>query len=91
MADIKDSGQIEQDADYIAILCDADGGDKDNATDDDDDPDGPQFVGLDLVKLKEGKTTSDGPPIRIRFDKEFFRMVSTTDKLFSNNPNQRQQ
>lgn len=94
MADIKDSGQIEQDADYIFILCDAP---DDGAAPIEDDGEafkidlaGDFHVGLDVVKLKEGRTTTDGPPIRLKFMREFFKMWSTTGKMFSNNAGKRQ-
>lgn len=92
MSDIKDSGQIEQDADYVAILCDADGVEGVVETDEEVSLDlsGNAWVGLDIVKVKEGKTTSDGAPIRLKFDKEFFRMVSTTTDFMSNNEEKRQ-
>lgn len=99
MGDIKDCGQIEQDADYIAILCDGDAGDDEphaRKTKDEDgeetviDLTGDVLIGLDLVKLKEGRTTTDGPPIKLKFEREYFRMMSTTGRLFSNNDERRQ-
>lgn len=92
MSDIKDSGQIEQDADYVGILCDAEGVEDEDDNDEgvSIDMDGNAWVGLDVVKVKEGKTTSDGSPIKLKFDKEFFRMVSTTHDFMSNNEAERQ-
>lgn len=92
MSDIKDSGQIEQDADYVAILCDAEGIEDVVETEDEISIDlsGNAWVGLDVVKLKEGKTTTDGAPIKLKFDKEYFRMLSTTFDFMSNNEDKRQ-
>lgn len=80
MAHLRECGQIEQDADYIAMICDApeaEGGEDDLPSED-------QFMGLDLVKNKDGPTTTDGPPIVLKFDKSIFRLRSSTDKLLSN-------
>ncbi len=84
MADLRESGQIEQDADYIAMICDA----PEALTAGEDDEGIPcehQFMGLDLVKQKDGPTTSDGPPVVLYFDKSIFRLRSWTDDLLSNN------
>lgn len=94
MADIKDCGQIEQDADYIGILCDAPSIAEDMLAEGDepraDTAEADFHVGLDLVKLKEGRTTTDGDPIKLRFDRGLFRMLSTTERLFSSRDEQRQ-
>lgn len=84
MADLRESGQIEQDADYIAMICDAP--EELTANEDNDGiPCEHQFMGLDLVKQKDGPTTSDGPPVVLYFDKSIFRLRSWTDDLLSNN------
>lgn len=81
MADIKDSGQIEQDADGIFILCRAP-----EWAGKDDPEDAPWgWIGVDLVKNKDGPTTSGVDPFVLRFDKEFFRMESVDDAFLSNN------
>lgn len=85
MADLRESGQIEQDADYIAMICDAPEEVTNPGGDEDDLPSEDQFMGLDLVKNKDGPTTSDGPPIVLYFDKTIFRLRSWTDSLLSNN------
>lgn len=82
MADLRESGQIEQDADYIAMICNAPEG---LGQSDDDMPSEDQFMGLDLVKNKDGPTTSDGPPVVLYFDKSIFRLRSWTDSLLTNN------
>ncbi len=86
MSQIRDCGQIEQDADYCALLCDAP-----DWIGRDDPEDAPwTYVGLDIAKQKDGATTLHTDPLPIRFDKEFFRMSSVDEKLFSNNPDKRQ-
>ena len=79
MADLRESGQIEQDADYIGMICDAgQGGDEDEVSAD-------EFMGLDIAKNKDGPTTTDGTPMVLYFDKSIFRLRSWTDSLLSNN------
>jgi len=83
LAHLRESGQIEQDADYIAMICDPPeglGGDEDGVPSED------EYMGLDLCKNKDGPTTTDGAPLVFFFDKSIFRLRSTTDSLNTNNP-----
>jgi replicative DNA helicase len=80
MADLRESGQIEQDADYIGMICDAgQGGGEDGEVVED------EFMGIDIAKNKDGPTTTDGNPLVLYFDKSIFRLRSWTDSLLSNN------
>lgn len=81
MSDLRESGQIEQDADYIAMICDAP---DDLTTDEDGVPSEDFFMGLDVVKNKDGPCTTDGPPIVFYWDKSVFRLRSWSDSLLSN-------
>lgn len=82
MADLRESGQIEQDADYIGIICDAPEGFGGT----DGQPSEDEFMGFDLAKNKDGPVTTDGSPLVFYFDKPIFRLRSWTDSLYSNNP-----
>jgi replicative DNA helicase len=86
MSQLRDCGQIEQDADYCVLLCDPP--EWAGANDPEDCP--WTYLGLDVVKQKDGATTTGGDPLAVRFDQEFFRLTSIEQKLFSNNPEQRQ-
>lgn len=82
MADLRESGQIEQDADYIGMICDA----PEELTQGEDGlPSEQEYMGFDLAKNKDGPTTTDGPPLVFPFDKSIFRLRSITDSLRSNN------
>jgi len=83
---LRDCGQIEQDADYVALLCQA----PEWASDGEAEETPWQWLGLDIVKNKDGGTTNGLDPLVLRFDKEFFRLSSRETKLFSNNKEQRQ-
>jgi replicative DNA helicase len=86
MSQIRDCGQIEQDADYCGLLCDPPAYASQN-----DPEDCPfEYLGLDIAKQKDGATTLGGEPLALRFHKEFFRISSKETKLFSNDPEQRQ-
>jgi replicative DNA helicase len=86
LSHLRECGQIEQDADSVSMICDAP-----EWAGKDDPEDAPwKYVGIDLVKQKDGPTTSDGDPLVLRFDKEFFRLTSVDEKLFSNSDEQRQ-
>lgn len=82
MADLRESGQIEQDADYIGIICDPPEGFGSR----DGQPSEDEFMGFDLAKNKDGPVTTDGNPLVFYFDKPIFRLRSWTDSLYSNNP-----
>lgn len=82
MADLRESGQIEQDADYIGIICDPPEGFGGS----DGQPSEDEFMGFDLAKNKDGPVTTDGNPLVFYFDKPIFRLRSWTDSLYSNNP-----
>lgn len=83
---LRECGQIEQDADTISMICEPP-----EWAGKDDMEDAPwKYLGLDVVKHKDGPTTSGGDPLVLRFDDEFFRLTSMDAKLFSNNPEQRQ-
>ena len=82
MADLRESGQIEQDADYIGIICDPPEGFGSR----DGQPSEDEFMGFDLAKNKDGPVTTDGNPLVFFFDKPIFRLRSWTDSLYSNNP-----
>jgi hypothetical protein len=86
MSQLRDCGQIEQDADYCVLLCDA----PEWASADDPEDCPWTYLGLDVVKQKDGGTTSGTDPLVVRFDKEIFRLSSLEEKLFSNNEQQRQ-
>lgn len=86
MSHLRESGSVEQDADTVMMLCRAP--DRILETLEEDSPF--TYLGLDLAKQKDGPTTTDGEPIVLRFDKEFFRLTSVDEKLFSNNDEQRQ-
>lgn len=86
LSHLRESGQVEQDADTVCMICQAPEWASQN-----DPEDCPwTYLGLDVVKQKDGPTTTDGEPIVMRFDKEFFRLTSTDEKLFSNKPGERQ-
>lgn len=81
MADLRESGQIEQDADYIGMICDA----PESLTQDEDGlPSEQEYMGFDLAKNKDGPTTTDGAPLVFPFDKSIFRLRSWSDSLLSN-------
>jgi replicative DNA helicase len=81
MSDLRESGQIEQDADYIAMICDAP---EELTTSEDGLPSVDFFMGLDVVKNKDGPCTTDGPPIVFYWDKALFRLRSWSDSLLTN-------
>lgn len=82
MADLRESGQIEQDADYIGMICDA----PEELTQSEDGlPNEQEYMGFDLAKNKDGPTTTDGAPLVFPFDKSIFRLRSWSDSLLSNN------
>jgi replicative DNA helicase len=82
MADLRESGQIEQDADYIGMICDA----PEELTQGEDGlPSEQEYMGFDLAKNKDGPTTTDGAPLVFPFDKSIFRLRSMGDSLLSNN------
>lgn len=86
LSHLRECGQIEQDADTVSMICDAP-----EWASKDDPEDAPwKWVGLDIVKQKDGPTTSDQDPLVLRFDKEFFRLTSRDEKLFSNSPSEQQ-
>jgi replicative DNA helicase len=81
MADLRESGQIEQDADYIGMICDA----PESLTQGEDGlPSEQEYMGFDLAKNKDGPTTTDGAPLVFPFDKSIFRLRSWSDSLLSN-------
>lgn len=81
MADLRESGQIEQDADWIGMICDA----PENLTQGEDGlPSEQEYMGFDLAKNKDGPTTTDGAPLVFPFDKSIFRLRSWSDSLLSN-------
>lgn len=82
MADLRESGQIEQDADYIGIICDAP---EELTRGEDGMPNEQEYMGFDLVKQKDGPVTTDGAPLVFPFDKSIFRLRSWSDSLLSNN------
>lgn len=82
MADLRESGQIEQDADYIGMICDAP---EELTQDEDGIPSEQEYMGFDLAKNKDGPTTTDGAPLVFQFDKSIFRLRSMGDSLLSNN------
>mgnify|MGYP000293583813 CR=1 FL=1 len=83
---LRESGQIEQDAQTITMLCDAP-----EWVSKDDPEDAPwAYLGADVVKQKDGPTTNGIDPVVMRFDKEFYRLTSTDEKLFSNQSQQHQ-
>lgn len=81
MADLRESGQIEQDADYIGMICDAP---EELTKGEDGMPSEQEYMGFDLAKNKDGPTTTDGPPLVFPFDKSIFRLRSWSDSLLSN-------
>lgn len=82
MADLRESGQIEQDADWIGMICDAP---EELTKGVDGMPAEQEYMGFDLAKNKDGPTTTDGPPLVFPFDKSIFRLRSWSDSLLSNN------
>lgn len=87
LSHLRECGQIEQDADSVSMICQAP-----DWVSEKDPEDAPwTYMGLDIVKQKDGPTTTGVDPVILRFDKEFFRLTSVDEKLFSNNPEQRQQ
>lgn len=82
MADLRESGQIEQDADYIGMICDAP---EELTKGEDGLPSEQEYMGFDLAKNKDGPTTTDGAPLVFPFDKSIFRLRSWGDSLLSNN------
>lgn len=82
MADLRESGQIEQDADYIGMICDAPA---ELTQDENGIPSELEYMGFDLCKNKDGPTTTDGAPMVFPFDKSIFRLRSWSDSLLSNN------
>jgi replicative DNA helicase len=83
---IRDCGQIEQDADYIALICEP----PEHISQNDPEDCPWTYLGLDLVKNKDGGTTNGVDPLAQRFDKEFFRLTSLERKLLSNDDEHRQ-
>lgn len=86
MSHLRESGSIEQDADSIMTICRAP--DKLMETLQEDCP--WTYMGVDILKQKDGPTTTDGDPIALRFDKEFFRLTSVDEQLYSNDPDEQQ-
>lgn len=86
VSSLRESGQIEQDAQTISILCDApewaSRGDPEDAP--------WKYVGVDVGKQKDGPTTNGTDPVVVRFDNEFYRMTSIDEKLFSQRAEERQ-
>jgi replicative DNA helicase len=82
MADLRESGQIEQDADYIGMICDAP---EELTKGEDGMPNEQEYMGFDLAKNKDGPTTTDAAPLVFPFDKSLFRLRSWSDSLLSNN------
>lgn len=86
LSHLRESGQVEQDADSVSMICEPP-----ERVSENDPEDCPwTYMGLDILKQKDGPTTTDGEPIALRFDKEFFRLTSIDEKLYSNNPDHRQ-
>lgn len=82
LKDLRESGQIEQDADYVIMICDVP---EEWETDEDGVPLDHAWMGLDVVKNKDGPTTTDAVPIGLRWDKSIFKLRSDNDSLLSNN------
>lgn len=83
---LRESGQIEQDAQTITMLCDAP-----EWASKDDPEDAPwAYLGADVVKQKDGPTTNGIDPVVLRFDKEFYRLTSIDEKLFSGKKDEHQ-
>jgi len=83
LAHLRESGQIEQDADYIGMICDPPEG---LTQGEDGEPSEHEYMGFDLCKNKDGPTTTDGTPLAFYFDKSIFRLRSTTNSLSTNDP-----
>lgn len=85
-SDLRESSQIEQDADVIGFIHRPN---KPKAGEDEDEAeanDGPEIAQFYIGKQRDGPVGA----VNLEFQKEYSRFVSTTQKLFSNNPNQRQ-
>jgi replicative DNA helicase len=76
--ELKDSGQIEQDADMIILIHRLE---RDNENDD-----GQEMADLVVAKQKDGPTAA----IEVGFNRHLARFESLTDALFSNDPRRHQ-
>lgn len=86
VSSLRESGQIEQDAQTISILCDAP-----EWASKDDPPDAPwKYLGIDVCKQKDGPTCNGVDPVVVRFDNEFYRLTSIDEKLFSQKKDEHQ-
>jgi len=78
LADLRESGQIEQDADLVVFLH--------RPKKDSKDSEERQEMQLIVAKHRDGPVNS----VPLRFIGEFARFENVTEKLYSNNPSQRQ-
>jgi replicative DNA helicase len=93
LGNIADSAQYCKDADVVAMLSPWDskyaGGDEDGGSFPDDESDDVlgenddmNFLALDFVKTRGFGGTSGKAPLKIRWDREFYDLRSTCDRLF---------
>lgn len=83
LADLRESGAIGQDADFVGLLHPLE---EKKKSDEDDEPEPDHNTTLNIVKQRHGGIG----PIPLRFIKQYTRFESCTTKLYSNNPNERQ-
>lgn len=96
LADLRESGAIGQDADFVGLLHALDSGKKSGKAkesakadfeDDDGGDEGPQFnTILNVVKQRQGPVGE----IKLNFTKKYTRFENVTGALYSNNEEQRQ-
>lgn len=90
---LAETSQLAKDADLVGMLgfWDKLAGEKKEGGAAFAEPDDPEvFAYFDVVKNRHGPNTSQIPPLKLRWERDFFNFVSTCEHLNSNNRDQHQ-